>query len=108
MDSGKLVTILKALADPTRLNIVALLNTRSCCVCELVPIFGISQPAISKHLSRLKQANLVSETRKGMWVIYSLNREPLEYVRAVLGELPDMTEDFKRLEAEGLLVSCDD
>lgn len=107
MDTNKLVNVLKALADPTRLKIVSLLNTRNCCVCELVPIFGISQPAISKHLSRLKQVDLVTETRKGMWVFYSLNREQLELVRSALGNLPDYSSEFAKLEEQGLLVSCE-
>ena len=47
LDTKQLVNILKAFADPTRLKIISLLNTRSCCACELVHIFGISQPAVS-------------------------------------------------------------
>ncbi|MFY0543612.1 ArsR/SmtB family transcription factor [Brevibacillus sp. H7] len=107
-DTKPLVNALKALADPTRLKIIALLNTRSCCVCELVPIFGISQPAISKHMSRLKHADLVTESRKGQWVFYSLNREQLEWVRAALGNLPDYTDEFAKMEEQGLLVTCEE
>lgn len=107
MDTKKLADTLKALADPTRLKIIALLNIRDCCVCELVPIFNISQPAISKHLSRLKNAELVSETRKGMWVFYSLNREKLAEISFALSHLPDESESLKKLAEKGLLVQCD-
>jgi ArsR family transcriptional regulator, arsenate/arsenite/antimonite-responsive transcriptional repressor len=107
MNFNKLADSLKALGDPTRLKIIALLNTRDCCVCEFIPIFNISQPAISKHLSRLKTSDLVTETRKGQWVFYSLNREKLEEIGFALNHLPDLRAEFKELEEKGLLVNCD-
>lgn len=106
MDFDSLADALKALADPTRLRIVALLRVRDCCVCELVPLFGISQPAVSKHMSRLKTAGLVHETRKGMWVFYGLNPDRLAEIGLSLGHLPDLHEDLERLEELGLLVTC--
>ncbi|KRW90671.1 transcriptional regulator [Alicyclobacillus tengchongensis] len=107
MEFDQLADALKALGDPTRLKIIALLQTRDCCVCELVPIFGISQPAVSKHMSRLKTSGLVKETRKGMWVFYSLNRDRLEEIRISLTNLPDLSEELRQLEQQGLLVQCD-
>ncbi|WP_029422744.1 ArsR/SmtB family transcription factor [Alicyclobacillus macrosporangiidus] len=107
MEFEQLADALKALGDPTRLKIIALLQTRDCCVCELVPIFGISQPAVSKHMSRLKNSGLVKETRKGMWVFYSLNRERLDEIGMSLSNLPDLSEELRRLEQKGLLVQCE-
>ncbi|MFS0921422.1 ArsR/SmtB family transcription factor [Brevibacillus sp. 179-C 1.1 NHS] len=106
MDTNQLVNTLKALADSTRLKIVALLHTRSCCVCELVPIFGISQPAISKHMSRLKNAGLVTESRRGQWVFYAINKEVIEQIRFALGSLPDYSHEFEKLAEQGLNVNC--
>jgi ArsR family transcriptional regulator len=68
-------------------------------------VFKISQPAVSKHLSRLKTAGLVKESRKGQWVFYSLNREVLEQVGLALRQLPDMSDELKELEKQGLLVN---
>ncbi|MCL6442678.1 MAG: metalloregulator ArsR/SmtB family transcription factor [Alicyclobacillus sp.] len=107
MEFEELSEALKALGEPTRLKIVALLNVRNCCICELVPFFGISQPAVSKHMSRLKYAGLVSETRKGQWVFYSLNRDRFKELSLSLNSLPDLSQELKRLEAEGKLVCCD-
>ncbi|GLG01730.1 ArsR family transcriptional regulator [Alicyclobacillus sacchari] len=107
MEFDQLAEALKALGDPTRLKIVALLQTRDCCVCELVPMFGISQPAISKHMSRLKTSGLVKETRKGMWVFYSLNRERLNEIGLSLANLPDLSEELRQLEQKGMLVQCE-
>jgi ArsR family transcriptional regulator, arsenate/arsenite/antimonite-responsive transcriptional repressor len=106
MDLEKLADALKALGDPTRLKMVALLKTRDCCVCEFIPIFPISQPAISKHLSRLKASELVTETRKGQWVFYSLNHKKLEEIGISLQQLPDMSPCFEELKNKGLLVDC--
>ncbi|MGO0058827.1 ArsR/SmtB family transcription factor [Brevibacillus fluminis] len=107
MEFTKLANALKALGDPTRLKIIALLNMRDWCVCEFVPIFGISQPSISKHMSRLKSENLVTEQRKGQWVVYSLNRKQFEEIGYSLRHLPDFSADIKKLEEQGLLVTCE-
>lgn len=106
-DFNLLADALKALADPTRLKIVSLLNTRDCCICELVPLFGVSQPAVSKHMSRLKAVGLVQETRKGMWVFYSLKRDRLDEIGLSLAHLPDLSEELHGLAARGLLVKCE-
>ncbi len=107
MELEKLADIFKALADPTRLKILSLLRTRDCCVCELVPIFNISQPAISKHVARLKTAELVRETRKGQWVFYSINEERLDEIGYALSNLLDLSEELRKLEEQGLTVICE-
>jgi ArsR family transcriptional regulator, arsenate/arsenite/antimonite-responsive transcriptional repressor len=107
MEIHKLADCFKALGDPTRLKMIALLNLRDFCVCEFIPIFNISQPAISKHLSRLKSAEFVTENRKGQWVFYSLNRERLESIGLALKNLPDLSEELRELEEKGLLVNCE-
>lgn len=107
MDFEVLADALKALGDPTRLKIVALLNLRDCCICELVPLFGISQPAVSKHMSRLKVSGLVKETRKGMWVFYSLDKDRLAEIGMSLAILPDLSDELQKLAQKGLLVKCE-
>jgi ArsR family transcriptional regulator, arsenate/arsenite/antimonite-responsive transcriptional repressor len=107
MELNKLADVFKALGDPTRLKIISLLNHRDCCVCELIPIFNVSQPSISKHMNRLKVADLVTETRRGQWVFYSLNRSKLDEIKFSIDHLPDLSATLKELEEKGLLVSCD-
>lgn len=107
MDFDKLADAFKVLADPTRLKILSLLRNRDCCVCEFVPLFTISQPAISRHLSRLKTAGLVRETRKGQWVFYSINEEKLGEIGLALSDLPDLSEELRKLEKQGLMVICE-
>ena len=58
---------------------VKMLDTHDYCVCEFVEIFKVSQPAISQHLRKLKDMGIVKETRKGQWIIYSLNKDSEYY-----------------------------
>lgn len=107
MDFEQGAELLKAIADPTRLKIIAMLQQRDCCVCELVPVCQVSQPAVSKHMRRLKSAGIVKETRRGQWVIYALNREQLTKISSFITSLPDMSKELKELEDRGLLVCVD-
>lgn len=66
----------KALADKNRQKILELLKeeAKEMCVSEICKHFAMTQPAISNHLSILKQANLVSARKQGKEVYYSLNK----------------------------------
>ncbi|HOF60329.1 MAG TPA: metalloregulator ArsR/SmtB family transcription factor [Candidatus Latescibacteria bacterium] len=64
--------IIKALAHPTRLFIVDVLAQQSHCVCELTAMVGADTSTVSKHLSLLKDAGLVSDEKRGTQVYYHL------------------------------------
>lgn len=83
------VKLLSALADPTRLRIVEMLSGTedSICVCDITTQFDLGQPTISHHLKVLRDANLVSWEKRGLWVYYSLNREAFEEVTVYLNGL---------------------
>ncbi|MBZ4653928.1 MAG: transcriptional regulator, ArsR family [Peptococcaceae bacterium] len=63
----------KALSDPTRRKILQMLREKDMTAGEIAEQFNISKPSISHHLSILKQADLVLDTRQGQNIIYSLN-----------------------------------
>lgn len=101
--------VFKLLGDKTRLTMIKLLVNHDACVCEFVEIFKTSQPAISQHVRKLKDAGLVRETRRGQWIIYSLNKES-EYfplVEDLLLHLPNQDFRLKELEEQGLRISCE-
>jgi ArsR family transcriptional regulator, repressor of sdpIR and other operons len=76
--NGRQMTkVFKALSDGTRQEILRLLERHQCTVGEIVGNFSLSQPTISRHLSVLKEANLVSDQRQGQNVIYRLNEDAL-------------------------------
>ncbi len=64
--------IVKALAHPTRLFIVDRLSKESTCVCELTRLVGADMSTVSKHLSVLKSAGIVSDEKRGLQVFYRL------------------------------------
>lgn len=93
----KLADIFKLLGDKNRLTIVSSLREREMCVCELVELLETSQPNISQHIRKLKDAGLLKEARKGQWIYYSLNIEDMPYLRSVLSELPSQREKLSQL-----------
>ncbi len=69
--------LLKALADPTRLSMVAALRRASApvCICDFTAAYELTQPTISHHMARLRAAGLVDACRRGIWVYYSLRAD---------------------------------
>lgn len=66
----------KALAEPVRLRVLALLNEKeSLCVCDLVSVLDLSQSTVSRHLSYLKNQGIVHSWREGNWIHYDLVRK---------------------------------
>jgi len=78
--TGRYVTMLKALADPTRLEILRLVAAQSgaVCVCDIVDRFDLSQPTISHHLKILRDAGLLVSRRQGLWSFYEPDPEGLD------------------------------
>jgi ArsR family transcriptional regulator len=68
----RLATAAKALGDPIRLQLVDVLRKHAgkVCVCELVPLFDVSQPTLSHHLKVLRRAGIVDSERRGLWAYY--------------------------------------
>ncbi len=72
--------LLKAVADPARLQLLALLKSSpggESCVCDLTAPLGLSQPTVSHHLRVLTKAGLVERESRGTWAWYSVNAERL-------------------------------
>jgi len=75
----------KALADPTRLRVLRILEGGEHCVCEIQSHFeAIPQNLLSHHLRVLKEAGLVSAEKRGRWVYYQLNRPRLKELRTAI------------------------
>lgn len=76
----------KALADPTRVEIVRRLSCcEESCVCDLNDAFDLSQPTLSHHLKVLREAGLVESTRRGTWAYYRLVPDAVRVLRQTLG-----------------------
>ena len=70
--AARMADVAKALGDPVRLQLVDVLRKHAgkVCVCELVPLFEVSQPTVSHHLKVLRQAGIVGSEREGLWAYY--------------------------------------
>jgi ArsR family transcriptional regulator len=82
----RMAAIAKALGDPVRLQLVDVLRKHAgkVCVCELVPLFDISQPTLSHHLKRLRDAGIVDSERRGLWAYYYVTPDALKELSAWL------------------------
>lgn len=86
-DQMPLQTTMRALADPTRRTILKLLKQSPLAAGAIAEHFEISLPAVSKHLSVLKEADLIRDRRDGKFMIYELNATVLDEVLLWLTEL---------------------
>jgi len=76
--------LFKALADPTRLEILRLVAAQPgpTCVCDLVARFDLAQPTISHHLKLLREAGLLTQSRIGIWSFYAIDPRGTEALAA--------------------------
>ena len=83
----RIAQVAKALGDPIRLQLVDVLRKHAgkVCVCELVPLFDVSQPTLSHHLKKLRDAGLVDSERQGLWAYYYVKPAALDELAAWLG-----------------------
>ena len=104
-DLSALDRTLKALADPTRVRMLALLGAGAICVCHIHESLGITQSKASRHLSYLRRTGLVETEKRGLWVYYRRARVPhpaaqaaLDAVAGGVGDSPAIKRDLARLE----------
>ena len=85
-EAERMAVIAKALGDPIRLQLVDVLRKHAgeVCVCELVPLFDISQPTLSHHLKKLRDAGVVDSERRGLWAYYYVRTDALRELTAWL------------------------
>jgi ArsR family transcriptional regulator, arsenate/arsenite/antimonite-responsive transcriptional repressor len=78
--AARMAEVAKALGDPVRLQLVDVLRKHAgkVCVCELVPLFDISQPTLSHHLGKLRAAGIVDSERRGLWAYYYVRANALQ------------------------------
>ena len=99
----QLEDVFKALADKTRLRILALLGNNEVCVCHIHDSLGVPQPTVSRHLAYLRRSGLVAARRDGVWMHYQVSKSLDPVVQRVvnaavdaLGQLPATANDRKQ------------
>ena len=98
-----LLSLFKALSDETRLRLIVLLAKQDYCVCEITEILNLSQPKVSKHLSKLKDLGFVKARRDAQYIYYQLSvddqalKNILTSILANINNYPVLAEDLKRI-----------
>jgi ArsR family transcriptional regulator len=82
VDAPAAASMFRALSDPVRIQIVALLSHAELCVCHLQEFVQLPQPTVSRHLAVLRKEGLVEARKKGRWVHYRLAKQSFAVRRA--------------------------
>jgi ArsR family transcriptional regulator len=98
--SFDLVKLFAALADPTRLRLLNLMNGREVCVCYFVEILKQGQPKISRHLAYLRRAGIVEARREGKWMHYRIERPDNTKAASILDATLKSFETNREMQAD--------
>lgn len=93
MDLATASSVLRLLADPTRVRLLALLEREELTVAELAAVLHLAQPRVSTHLAKLKEAELVRDRRAGVSAYYRANSEGDERQHALIRSLRESIDD---------------
>ncbi|MFJ6414392.1 ArsR/SmtB family transcription factor [Terribacillus saccharophilus] len=108
LDVRNTTACLKLLSDPTRLMILKLVQEQAYCVCQFVEMFDTSQPAISQHLRKLKNAGMLHEEKRGQWRFFSINDEfdGKDLVISILDQFDENDPVFQTIKKKECPVDC--
>ena len=108
---ASLTEFFKLISDETRLRILILLAQEELYVCQMCGILNLSQPKVSKHISKLRDLNYVVDRRKEKFILYSLNLKD-EVVKNLIQDIvvhiekyPMLCEDSKQMKDKELFLS---
>ena len=90
---GEIPVLLKALADPIRMEVVQTLAGGERCVCDLTEALGLAQSRLSFHLKVMRQAGLITAREEGRWVYYKLAPQAFSQLRAWLTGLERLSQE---------------
>lgn len=104
---GKMVELFKALAEESRLRILALLLEREMCVCEIETCLNMTQSNASRHLTILRRCGILESSKKAQWAYYCISenfkieqKELWDYLWIKLREIPTYKADYQKV------ISC--
>lgn len=106
---NELSQLFKVLSDRNRLRILKMLEKKPLCVCEITQILGLAASTTSKHLSLLKEVDLIFEQKDKKWVNYHLNRASQKtYVKKILPLIEGWLNDDEAIQQDSeKVVSVD-
>jgi ArsR family transcriptional regulator len=103
------IKIFKALTDKNRIRILKMLERKPMCVCEITSVLEIATSTVSSHLSILKEAGFITDSKDGKWVDYKLNKSSNNPVlHQVLAMLPGWLNGEDTVQIDMEKVKCAD
>lgn len=96
------LSVFMALSDGNRLRTLLALQQGELCVCQIIELLGLAPSTISKHMSILKNAELVESTKKGRWVYYRISHCGNDAVQNMLQQLPDILVGNEQIEMDAV------
>ena len=88
------VNVFKALSDPNRIRILKMLVGREQCMCEVREVLNLSNSTVSKHLTILRDAGLLLDSKDGKWVNFRINdKSEHRFIRSVITLIQDSFDD---------------
>lgn len=100
MDLLLLEKQLKAVADANRLTLLSCLKNAEVCVCDLVDVLGLSQPAVSQQLKKLEEDGIITARKVGTWKHYRLVENQTPVMQAILSQLENKSTSSCTTECE--------
>jgi ArsR family transcriptional regulator len=101
----ELTKTFKALSDRNRIRILKMLEIKPLCVCEITEVLELATSTVSKHLSILRDVELIIDEKDGKWVIYRLNhQENNEYVKNMLPLLKSWLDSDNMIKEDQVKV----
>jgi ArsR family transcriptional regulator len=100
-DCADAVALLQAIADPVRMSVMRRLGRSTACVCTIQEDLPIAANLLSYHLKVLREAGLVTTTRRGRWIDYTLAPDALDRLHAAIPDPASVTDDHECATAIG-------
>lgn len=108
-----IVEIFRALSEESRLRILALLMQEEMCVCEIENCLELTQSNASRHLTILKNAGILTSTKKAQWIYYKVseefkrtNQELFSYISEKIKQIPGYDADIEQLQKCRIMDLC--
>jgi len=95
------VNVFKALSDPNRIRIVKMLSERELCMCEVRELLNLSNSTVSQHLTVLRDANLLLDSKDGKWVNFRLNdKSENRFIRSIIALIKNSFDDDEKVQKD--------
>lgn len=93
----EIVNITKALSDENRVRVLMILADGELCVCQIIEMLGLAPSTVSKHMSILRQADLVETRKEGRWIYYRLADREAQSAYEIINWLKKHLKNDKRI-----------